>query len=85
MNRDLQGLPLAYLFDNFVIAHGVQNTSIKGEVMQLLRKTAMLCAEHDIEVQAHWIPTKQGSLADMLSRGQYTIYCSSVKNPSGIP
>ena len=40
--------------------------------MQPLRRIAMLCAEHDIEVQAHWIYTKQNSLADMLSRGQYT-------------
>ena len=40
--------------------------------MQPLRRMAMLCAEHDIEVQAHWISTKQNSLADMLSRGQFT-------------
>ncbi len=40
--------------------------------MQPLRRIAMLCAEYDIEVQAHWISTKQNSLADMLSRGQYT-------------
>ena len=32
----------------------------------------MQCAKHDTEVQAHWISTKQNSLADMLSRGQYT-------------
>ena len=40
--------------------------------MQPLRRIAMFCAEYDIEVQAHWISTKQNSLADMLSRGQYT-------------
>ena len=40
--------------------------------MQPLRRIAMLCAEHNIEVQAHWITTKQNSLADMLSCGQYT-------------
>ncbi len=53
------------------VAHGLQKTSIRGEAMQSLRKVAMLCAEHDIEVQVHWISTKQNSLADMLSRGQY--------------
>lgn len=39
--------------------------------MQPLRRIAMLCTKHDIEVQAYWIFTKQNSLADMLSSGQY--------------
>ena len=53
------------------MAHGVQKTSIGGKAMQPLRKIAMLRAEHDIEVQMHWISTKPNFLADMLSRGQY--------------
>ena len=40
--------------------------------MQSLRRIRILCAEQDIEVQAHWISTKQNFLADMLSRDQYT-------------
>ena len=40
--------------------------------MQLLHKIAILCTKHDIEVQAHWISTKQNFLADMLSCSQYT-------------
>ena len=40
--------------------------------MQPLHRIAILCGEPDIEVQAHWISTKQNSLADMLSHGQYT-------------
>ena len=40
--------------------------------MQPLRRIAMLCTEHNIEMQAHWISTKQNSLADILSCGQYT-------------
>ena len=58
--------------DNFAVANGVQKISIRGEAMQPLCKIAMLCAENDIEVQAHWISTKQNSLADMLSCGQFT-------------
>lgn len=50
----------------------VQKTIIQKEAMQLLRRIVMLCAKRDIEVQAHWISTKQNSLADMLSHGQYT-------------
>ena len=67
-----KGSHLHVFCDNFAVAHGLQKTSIKGEGMQLLRRIAMLCAEHDIEVQAYLISTKQNSLADMLSRGQYT-------------
>lgn len=39
--------------------------------MQRLRKIAVPCVVHDIEVQAHWIFTKQNFLADILSRDQY--------------
>lgn len=37
--------------------------------MQPLRNVAMHCAEHDVEMQVHWIFTEQNSLADMLLRG----------------
>ena len=67
-----KGSHLHVFCDNFVVAHRVQKTSIRGKAMQPLRKIAMLCAEHDIEVQTHWISTKQNSFADMLSCGQYT-------------
>ncbi len=40
--------------------------------MELLCRIVMLCAEHDIKVQAHWISTKEKILADILSYGQYT-------------
>ena len=58
--------------DNFAIVNGLQRNSINGEVMEPLQRIAMLCREYNIELQAHWISTKQNSLADMLSRGQYT-------------
>ena len=59
--------------------------------MEPLQKIAILCAEYDIEVQAHWISTKQNSLADMLSRGQYTkiankyLFLQIATTISGIP
>ena len=59
--------------------------------MQPLRKVAMLCAENDMEVQAHWISTKQNFLADMLSRGQYAKIANKypslqiAQSTSGIP
>ena len=39
--------------------------------MQSLCKIAILCTEHNIEVQAYKIFTKQYSLADMLFCDQY--------------
>lgn len=70
--KTFRGSHLHVFCDNFAVAHGLRKISIRGEGMQLLCRIAMLCAEHDIEVQAHWISTKQNSLADMRSRGQYT-------------
>ena len=37
-----------------------------------MRKITMLCAKHDIKVQAHWISIKQNFLIDILSCDQYT-------------
>ena len=43
-----------YVFcDNFAVAHEMQKTFIRREVMQPLRKIAMLYTEHDIEMQVH--------------------------------
>ncbi len=70
--KSFKGYHLHIFCNNFAVAHGVQKTSIRGEVMQSQRRIAILCAEHDIEVQAHWISTKQNSLADILLHGQYT-------------
>ena len=67
-----KGSHLHIFCDNFPVMQGLRKNSICGEAMQPLRRIAMLCAEQDIEVQAHWISTKQNSLADMLLRGQYT-------------
>ena len=38
--------------NNFVVVNGLQKNSINGEVMEPLRRIAILYAEHDIEVQA---------------------------------
>ena len=67
-----KGSHLHIFCDNFPVTQGLHKNSIHGEAMQPLRRIAMLCAEYDIKVQAHWISTKQNSLADLLSRGQYT-------------
>ena len=48
-----KGSHLHVFYNNFAVAPGLQKTSIRKEAIQPLRKIAMLCAEHNIEVQAH--------------------------------
>jgi len=42
--------------------------SIKGQAISPLWRIAMHIALHDIELHCMWIPTKENSLADTLSR-----------------
>lgn len=84
--------PHLHIFcDDFIVAHGVQKTSIREKVMKLLQRIAMLCTEHDIEVQVYWIFTKQNSLPNLLFCGQYTkiannyFFLQMIRNTFGIP
>jgi len=36
--------------------------------MQVLRRCLLLAIEWDLEIEARWIPTKENTLADALSR-----------------
>jgi hypothetical protein len=42
--------------------------SIKGQAITLLRQMAMHIALHDIQLHCVWIPTKENTLAEALSR-----------------
>ncbi len=45
---------------------------INRKARQILRRIAKLCVKYNIKVQVHWISTKKNSLAEVLSRCQYT-------------
>lgn len=64
-----KGSHLHVFWDNFVVACGVQKTSIWEEAIQPLHRIAILYTKDDIKMQLHWISTKQNLLADILSRG----------------
>ncbi|KAA8914381.1 hypothetical protein FN846DRAFT_751187, partial [Sphaerosporella brunnea] len=57
--------------DNTAVYHGLHKRSIRGPAMDPLREITLLAALHDITFTAHWIPTKDNLLADLLSRRQF--------------
>ena len=48
-----KGFHLHIFGDNFIVVNGLQKNSIKQEAMEFLRRIAIICAEHDIEMQVH--------------------------------
>ena len=67
-----KGSYLPIFYNNFSVTQDLHKNSIHGEAMQPLCRIAILYEVHNIEVQAHQISTKQNSLAEVLSCGQYT-------------
>jgi hypothetical protein len=57
--------------DNTAVYHGLNKRSMRGPAMEPLRKITLLAALHDITFSAHWIPTADILLADILSRRQF--------------
>ena len=57
--------------DNRAVAHGLENQTIRGAPMDVLRRCLLLAAEYDLDVEARWIPTRENALADALSRFDY--------------
>lgn len=53
--------------DNRAVAHGLENGTIRGASMHVLRRCCLLATEHDIELEMQWIPTQENALADALS------------------
>ena len=57
--------------DNRTVAHGLENQTIQGAPMTILQRCLLLAAEHDLDLEARWIPTKENALADALSWFDY--------------
>ena len=57
--------------DNRAVFHGLENRTIRGATMDVLRRCLLLATEYDWEIEARWIPTKNNALADALSRFDY--------------
>jgi len=57
--------------DNRAVAHALSNRTIRGASMPVMRRCLLLATEYDIDIEAHWISTKENALADALSRFDY--------------
>jgi len=53
--------------DNRAVAYAIENRTIRGASMNVLRRCLLLAAEYDLEISTQWIPTKDNMLADALS------------------
>jgi hypothetical protein len=65
------GKHIAIHTDNTAVYHGLNKRSMRGPAMEPLREITLLAALHDITFSAHWIPTSDNLLADLLSRRQF--------------
>ena len=70
-SRRWKGLKVIIHVDNRAVAQGLENQTIRGAPMTILRRCLLLAAEHDLDLEARWIPTKENALADALSWFDY--------------
>ena len=79
-----KGAHLLLYCDSFAVMSGVKKTSIRGGAMHPLRNIAMMAAIYDIEIEPHWLSTKENFLADWLSRGLFGKIADNYPNLQGI-
>jgi hypothetical protein len=65
------GKHIAIHTDNTAVYHGLNKRSMRGPAMDPVGEITLLAALHDITFSAHWIPTADSLLADLLSRRQF--------------
>ena len=65
-----RGAKVIMHIDNWAVAYAITNQTIHGAMMSVLRRCLLLAAKYDpdLEIETQWIPTKDNSLADTLSR-----------------
>ena len=63
-----KGARVSMHIDNRGVVYGIENQSIRGSTMEVLRRCLLLASKWDIELCPTWIPTTENALADALSR-----------------
>ena len=66
-----EGARLIIHGDNTRVVNGLENFSIKGPALDPLRRAIMILALRDIVIELRWLSSRDNSLADLLSRGQW--------------
>ena len=69
--KQWQGKKVIMHIDNRAVVHGLENQTIRGSSMDVLRRCLLLATDHDLEIEARWIPTNANTLPDALSRFDY--------------
>ena len=64
----LAGCRLHLFCDNTAVVSSLRRRTSRGRLMAVLRKTLLLAARYDIEIEPQWIPSAENCLADALSR-----------------
>ena len=64
----LAGCHLQLFCDNTAVVSGLRRKTSRGRLMTVLRRTLLLAARFDIEIEPQWIPSGENCLADALSR-----------------
>ena len=57
--------------ENRAVFHALENRTIRGNSIEVLRRCLLLATEYDLEIEARWISTKENALGDALSRFDY--------------
>lgn len=63
-----KGKRVVMYIDNQAVVHGLTNGTMRGAPMEVLRRCLLLATEYDLELETHWIATKDNALADALWR-----------------
>jgi len=66
-----RGTKVIMNIDNRAVVYGLENSTIRGATMNVLRRCLLLATNHDLEIEAQWIPTNENALADALSHFAY--------------
>jgi len=66
-----RGTKVLMHIDNRAVMYELENLTIRGNSMDVLRRCLLLAAYFDLEIEPRWIPTNENGLADALSRFDY--------------
>lgn len=58
--------------DNTGVVNGLKSLAVCGPALDLLQNVIMILALQDIIVESYWLSSEDNSLADILSRGQWS-------------
>ena len=69
--RQCKGSKVIMHGDNRAVAHGLENQTIRGPPMDALRRSLLLAAKYNLDLEGRWILTGENALADVLSPFDY--------------